>query len=183
MQATAEFKLDFVGGWTQSRYVEAQASLEEFVRRYPLVLPRATLRERRVETRKMREALEELGLISDIPKLSAIGVRKRTMLAVVEQDDIDRLGLAGSLAQYRSVYEPALDECECPSPDCDPREICPDELLVRLAGVKQLQDLIEEKYLESARQLQELVQEERREREECERARKWAKKVRSDKAV
>lgn len=180
MQATAEFKLDFVGGWTESRYVAAQASLEEFVRRYPLVLPRATMLERRVEAARLREALEKFGLLSDIPKLSALGVRKRTMLAVVEQADIDKLGLAGTLEQYRAVFEPALDECECPSPECDPREICPDELLERLAGVKQLQDMIEEERLEREEREEREKHEEREQREQP--ARK-ARKVRAGKAV
>lgn len=144
MQSTSEFRLDFVGGWTQSRYDAAQASLEEFTRRYPLVLPRETPLERNKETTELHKALVELGLQVDIPKLKAMGVRRRAMLALVEQEDIERFGLAGTLAQYRAVYEPALDECECPSSECEQHEICTEELLERLAGVKQLQDLIEE---------------------------------------
>jgi hypothetical protein len=141
-----EVKMDFVGGWTRARYVAAQESLEEFSRRYPLVLPRATILERRVETAKLRTALAKLGLEEDIPKLLQINVRRRAMLAVVEQEDIEALELKGTLAQYRTIYEPALDECDCPSPDCEQREICYDELLERLAGVKQLRDMIEEEH-------------------------------------
>jgi hypothetical protein len=139
-----EVQLDFVGGWSRARYVAAQESLEAFSRRYPLVLPRATILERRVETAKLRKALAKLGLEEDIPKLLQINVRRRAMLAVVEQEDIEALGLKGTLAQYRTIYEPALDECDCPSPDCEQREICYYELLERLAGVKQLQDMFEE---------------------------------------
>ena len=175
MQATAEFKLDFVGGWTKPRYVAAQSSLEEFVRRYPLVLPRVTMLERRVEATRLWTELEKFGLISDILKLSALGVRKRTMLAVVEQADIDKLGLVGTLEQYRTVFEPELDECECPSPDCDPREICPDELLVRVACVKELQDMVEEERLDrEERECNEL-------REQRDQPASQAKKVRGEK--
>ena len=141
-----EVKLDFVGGWTTARYVAAQESLEEYSRRFPLVLPRATILERRVETTKLRTALAQLGLEEDIPKLLQINVRRRAMLAVVEQEDIEALGLKGTLAQYRSIYEPALDECDCPSPDCEQRDICQDELLDRLAGVKQLRDMVDEEH-------------------------------------
>lgn len=160
-----EFRLDFVGGWTKARYIAAQESLEDFMRRNPLVLPRETLLQRRLESAKLHLALVELGLDADFPKLISIGVRKRTMLAVVDQEDIKRLELKGTLAQYRTLYEPALDECQCPSPDCDQREICTEELLSRLAGVKQLQDLIEE---------------EREERERRENLDMKAKKVRSE---
>jgi hypothetical protein len=72
---TNEVKLDFVGGWTKPRYVAVLESLEEFSRRYPLVLPRATILERRVETTKLRTALAQLGLEEDIPKLLQIKER------------------------------------------------------------------------------------------------------------
>jgi hypothetical protein len=147
----AEFKLDFVGGWNQARYAAAQQSLEEFTRRYPLVLPRETILKRRVETAKLRAALANLGLEQDLPKLLKNGMRRRAMLALIEQEDIERLGLKGTLAQYRTVYEPALEECECPSPECDQRKICFDELIERLVGVKQMQEMLEQDEEERAR--------------------------------
>jgi hypothetical protein len=137
-------EMDFRGGWSKERYDAAQASLDEFLRRYPLVLPPETLYERRKETAKLRAALEELGLSADVAKLSTIGVRKRRLLALVEQADIESLGLEGTLAQYRSVYELAMEECDLASPDCDQREICMDELFERLDGLKQLRDMMEE---------------------------------------
>ena len=125
-----------MGGWSKTRYVAAQASLDEFERRYPMYMPLPSYAERRAETDRLCAALAAIGLSVDVARLSSIGVRKRTMLAVVEQADIDRLGLAGTLAQYRSVSEPALEECELPSPKCDQREICMDELFDRLVGLK-----------------------------------------------
>jgi len=49
------------------------------------------------------------------------------------------------------VYEPALEECECPSPECEQREICFDELIERLVGVKQMQEMLEQDEEERAR--------------------------------
>ncbi len=140
----AEFKLDFVGGWTKARYVKAQASLDEYERRYPLYMPLPSYAQRRAEAARLHTALAAIGLSADMAKLASIGVRKRTMLAVVELADIEMLGLAGTLAQYRSVAEPALEECELPSPICNKRAICMDELFERLVGVKQMRDMAEE---------------------------------------
>ncbi len=138
-----EVKMDFVGGWTKALYVAAQESLEEFSRRYPLVLPRTTILERRMETTKLRTALAKLGLEEDIPNLLQINVWKRAMLAVVEQEDIETLGLKGTLAQYRTIYEPALDEYDCPSPlHHDVYSFCVikfsllDNLLTQVVGVQ-----------------------------------------------
>jgi len=131
---------DFVSEWTTERYVEAQRSLEAFERYYPRSMHSMSFLEHRHEMERLTAALAELNLERDAWKLKLIGVRQRRMLAVVVQEDIDRLGLEGTLAQFRTVYEPALEEFLLGSPDCEQGDICHEQLYERLVGVKQLRD-------------------------------------------
>ena len=140
-----EFRLDFVGGWNKARYVAAQENLEAFTRHYPLRLPKDSAEEVQSEADKLRSALTNIGLSDDLAKLRSIGVRKRRMLAVVGPTEVEKLGLSGTPAQYKSVYEPALEECEFDSPHCEQREICMEELYDRLSGLKQHQDMMDER--------------------------------------
>ncbi len=135
-------QLDFVGGWSADRYAEAQARLEEYERRFPYSLPKWSLREMKSEFYELRVALDRLGLSDDLMKLFTIGVRKRRMLAVVGPAEVEMLGLAGTPAQYRSVWASALEEYEFASPECELPGICAEELRERLLGVQLYQEMV-----------------------------------------
>ena len=132
----ADFKFDF-GGWTAADYAVALRAYK----RCPPQLPRETSAELQAETVKLRAALAKLGLVANALKLWDDGVRSRHKLATVEQTDIERLGLVGTLAQYESLYGPVMQECTVPSPFCDLQgEFTSQELFDLLSAVKESRD-------------------------------------------
>ena len=130
-------------GWTEADYAKALQDYKD----NPPHLPTDTAEEIEKETVKFREALEKkLGLLDDFEKLFYNGFCTRHKLATLEQTDIKRLCLVGTLAQYKSVYAPAFNECSCESPDCELfGQFTQDNLCKRLDKVKRFQDWIEEK--------------------------------------
>ena len=77
----------------------------------PPHLPTETSEEIEKETVKLREALEKkLGLLDDFEKLFYNGFCTRHKLATLEQTDIKRLVLVGTLEQYESVFAPNVVE-------------------------------------------------------------------------
>lgn len=62
-------------------------------------------------TGKLLTALEKIGILKDGQTLLDNGVYSRQQLATLEKEDLERLGVKGTLEQYKSLYEPAMEEC------------------------------------------------------------------------
>ena len=135
----ADFKFDF-GGWTTADYAAALRAYKH----HPPQLPRDSAQDIEAETVRLRIGLAKLGLAADAPRLWNDGVRSRHKLATVQQVDITRLGLVGTLAQYELLYVPALEEYVQSSSECELcGEFTAEELFELLSAVKESRDSLE----------------------------------------
>ena len=94
-------------GWSDEHY---QKALREF-ELSPPEMPDESEEDYEYHSKKLLTALKKLGIEEDFQTLLDNDVYSRQQLVLLKKKNLEELKLKGTLEQYKSMWEPAMDEC------------------------------------------------------------------------